>query len=203
MAISLPYITQVPSQLDSRSSSSYDDDARRGAGGCVTLRIFCSYEGGGKVDSLALSVLAPPPLSASQASVAVPCISGGSRTPVIVTVTLRSGGGSLPSSNTVTILGSYTAATGEPRTCRSEVVLPLCLFCQVCVCANGKQWCCRLGRSESGFGRRKCGDIKPYSRLCLSETGTGRAPAGTTKRCSRALVAQRGAMQHPWKSCES
>lgn len=97
----------------------------------MTLRIFCSYEGTGSIDSLQLSVLVHAPLTASETSFTVPYISGGSRTPVIVTVTLYSGSGSLPASNTVTILGSYTAATGEPRTCKSVVTLPLCLFCQV------------------------------------------------------------------------
>jgi len=105
----------------------------------VTLRIFCSYEGTGSVDSLQLSVLAQAPLTASETSFTVPYISGGSRTPVIVTVTLYSGSGSLPASNTVTILGSYTAATGEPRTCKSVVTLPLCLFCQVRPSAAGTE----------------------------------------------------------------
>jgi hypothetical protein len=120
-------VSQVPSQLDTRGT--YDDDRRNGGG--VTLRIFCSYQGTGSVDSLQLSVLVHAPLTASETSFTVPYISGSSRTPVIVTVTLYTGSGSLPACNTVTILGSYTAATGEPRTCKSVVTLPLCLFCQV------------------------------------------------------------------------
>lgn len=31
----------------------------------------------------------------------------------------------------VRITGSYTTSTGEPRSCRTELMLPLALFCQV------------------------------------------------------------------------
>jgi len=124
---------QVPGQLDAGSTMVDDDhrygghERRRG----LTVRIFVSYSGHATIDNLKLSIRPPAPLAASQELIPVPSVRGGSRTPVIVPVTLLTGNSGLPPSNVLTVMASYTTASGEPRSAHAEVALPLCLFCQV------------------------------------------------------------------------
>mmetsp|Transcript_47681 Transcript_47681/g.91053 ORF Transcript_47681/g.91053 Transcript_47681/m.91053 type:complete len:841 (+) Transcript_47681:257-2779(+) len=126
---------QVPSQLDSRPESGPGEDyAHEGARDkrrSVTLRVFVTYSGAGSVDDMQLSIHVPPPLAASNTLFTIPSLRGSARTPVIVAVTLYAGSACLPPSNLVRITGSYTTSTGEPRSCRTELMLPLALFCQV------------------------------------------------------------------------
>jgi len=123
---------QVPGQLDA-GSSAIDDDDRYGGGRRrgLTLRIFVSYSGSGSVDNMQLSIKAPAPLTCSQDLLTIPSLKGSSRTPVIVPITLFIGANSLPPSNMVSVIASYTTNLGEPRTARTEVALPMCLFCEV------------------------------------------------------------------------
>jgi Bardet-Biedl syndrome 9 protein len=132
----------VPSQLDAGGSSGaygedhYEDGYMCGAGFAgrgrsLTLRVFATYSGAGSIENVQLSINLPPPLTASATLVTIPSLQGGARTPAIVQFTVYAGSASLPPRNEAVILATYTTGMGEPRCSRTDVMLPLCLFCQV------------------------------------------------------------------------
>jgi len=111
---------QVPTVLDQSS---------RDMNPCVTARVFVSYIGSGAASDIFIAASAPPPLQVQISHSVVSSVSSGSRTPVIVPVTISLQGNTLPAGNVVTVTATYLKDGNNPRvaTCKFEV--PMVLLC--------------------------------------------------------------------------
>ncbi|KXZ41737.1 BBS9 protein [Gonium pectorale] len=129
---------QIPQRLDAPRGASLGGDgldelsslgsvtgAKR-----LTIRLYLALQGGSGADNLTLTITAPEPLTPVASEIYVPSVSTNPADPTVVLLTIATGSG-LPSSPTAMVLATYTSQSGEPRSQRLDLALPLCAFCQV------------------------------------------------------------------------
>jgi len=117
---------QVPTVLDQHSSGGWG-----GGDGApsVTVRVYVNFIGTGSADNIAIAVSAPSPLAAQLSQSIVPSVSGRSRTPAIVPVTVSLEGDTLPAGNTVTVTATYLKDGNNPRVAVCHFQVPMVLLC--------------------------------------------------------------------------
>eukprot|EP00736_Rhodelphis_marinus_P008702 Rmarinus@m.17603 len=129
----------VPARLDQGSQGqarftgvegAADDYESAEAMGTVTAPLYVSYTGTGTIDTVSITISAPPPFAVKEPHVTIRSVGGGNRTPTIVPLTFVCRSSELPSTMDVAAVASYQAPSGEPRTATCDITLPLCLVCR-------------------------------------------------------------------------
>ncbi|GLC42379.1 Protein PTHB1 [Pleodorina starrii] len=129
---------QIPQRLDaprghSLSGEGLEDLSSLGSvvgAKRLTIKLYLALQGGTAAENLTLSVTAPEPLSPIAPEIFVPSVSSNPVEPTMALISLATGSG-LPCSATARLLATYSTMTGEPRSQRLDLALPLCAFCQV------------------------------------------------------------------------
>ncbi|EFJ41408.1 Bardet-Biedl syndrome 9 [Volvox carteri f. nagariensis] len=137
-------LAQIPHRLDAPRGHSLsgaeglEDLSSLGSfsgGKRLTIKLYLAVQGApglgaGGVENLKLSVTAPEPLTPVVSEIVVPHVSMDPLEPTVALVVLATGSG-LPASATAMVVATYTTTSGEPRTQKLDLVVPLCAFCQV------------------------------------------------------------------------
>ncbi|GFR41608.1 hypothetical protein Agub_g2332 [Astrephomene gubernaculifera] len=128
---------QIPQRLDApRGGSGLGEVEELSSLGAVaggkrlTIKLYLVLQGGGSAEDLTLSITAPEPLTPVAPEISVPTVSSDPADPTLVLLTLATGTG-LPAAHTALVVATYTSKTGEPRSQRLDLLLPLCAFCQL------------------------------------------------------------------------
>jgi len=108
-----------------------DDCARNDQGGFVSVmvKLFVGYTGRDEVNDVSISLKVPPAFMTQQTNILLPSLRGGNRTPLVLNLRFRVSKSIVPCEMTVPVVAAYTTATGEPRTARTTIDLPMLLCC--------------------------------------------------------------------------
>jgi Bardet-Biedl syndrome 9 protein len=125
---------EMPTRLDTQPSQSADpesngDDAWRSR--VVSAKLIISYTGTDSVENLQIEVAATAPVVVDQDLFTIESLGGGNRTPLIIPIQVRMCNDILPSNMELPVIATYLTASGEPRTARWDIQLPLCLVCTI------------------------------------------------------------------------
>lgn len=126
---------QVPETLSTgRDEDMFpnDDDCARNDQGkfiSVMVKLFVGYNGRDELNDVSISLKVPPAFMIQQSNILLPSLRGGNRTPLVLNLRFRVSKSIVPCEMTVPVVAAYTTATGEPRTARTTIELPLCLAC--------------------------------------------------------------------------
>lgn len=138
--------TQVPSTLaggrdtdifDNEEECAKDDQGRFIS---VMTKLFVSYSGSEDVQNITISFLPPRAFFLQQKTILLPSLRGGNRTPLALNLRFRVSTKAVPSDMRVHVVAAYTTNSGEPRTAKTVIELPLCLAARVVVPLKNQQY---------------------------------------------------------------